>query len=79
MLESGKRSNVVLGNQLGYILLPFQLAMHDDPLAYVHKAKKTMDRKKSSLEVLFTYKTAKFLFSMLGLKVYLLPSIFVIF
>ncbi|XBI82995.1 hypothetical protein VPH35_091565 [Triticum aestivum] len=54
MIDSGKSDDVDWGNQLGYILLPFHLAMHDDPLAYVRKAKKTVDRKKSSLEVIFT-------------------------
>uniref|UniRef100_A0ACD6AJX7 Uncharacterized protein n=1 Tax=Avena sativa TaxID=4498 RepID=A0ACD6AJX7_AVESA len=68
MIESGKSSKVVWGNQLGYILLPLHLAMQYDPLAYVHKAKKTMDRKKSSLEVLCTYKTAEFFLKKFGLK-----------
>jgi hypothetical protein len=69
-MESGKSSNAAWGNQLGYILLPFHLAMHDDPLAYVHKAKKTMDRKKNSLEVVATYKTGEFFLKKFGLKVY---------
>uniref|UniRef100_A0A453LFI5 O-acyltransferase WSD1 C-terminal domain-containing protein n=1 Tax=Aegilops tauschii subsp. strangulata TaxID=200361 RepID=A0A453LFI5_AEGTS len=47
-------NDVAWGNQLGYILLPFHLAMHNDPLAYVRKAKMTVDRKKSSLEAIFT-------------------------
>ncbi|KAI4989253.1 wax ester synthase/diacylglycerol acyltransferase 11-like [Hordeum vulgare subsp. vulgare] len=68
MIESGKSSEVAWGNQLGYILLPFHLAMHDDPLAYVRKAKKTVDRKKSSLEVIFTCKMSEFFLKMLGLK-----------
>uniref|UniRef100_A0ACD5V9D5 Uncharacterized protein n=2 Tax=Avena sativa TaxID=4498 RepID=A0ACD5V9D5_AVESA len=68
MIESGKSSKVVWGNQLGYIFLPVHLAMQCDPLAYVHKAKKTMDRKKSSLEVLCTYKTAEFFLKKFGLK-----------
>ncbi|EMS64139.1 O-acyltransferase WSD1 [Triticum urartu] len=68
MIESGNNDDVAWGNQLGYILLPFHLAMHDDPLAYVRKAKKTVDRKKSSLEVIFTYKMTEFFLKMLGLK-----------
>jgi hypothetical protein len=79
MMESGKSSSVVWGNQLGYILLPFHLAMHDDPLAYIHKAKKTLDRKKRSLEVVITYKTGEFLLKKFGLKVYLLPTSYIYF
>ncbi|VAH22453.1 unnamed protein product [Triticum turgidum subsp. durum] len=68
MIESGKVDDVAWGNQLGYILLPFHLAMHDDPLAYVCKAMNTVDRKKSSLEVIFTYKITEIFLKMLGLK-----------
>ncbi|VAI35037.1 unnamed protein product [Triticum turgidum subsp. durum] len=68
MIDSGKSDDVDWGNQLGYILLPFHLAMHDDPLAYVRKAKKTVDRKKSSLEVIFTCKMGESFLKMFGLK-----------
>uniref|UniRef100_A0A453LFF8 Uncharacterized protein n=2 Tax=Aegilops tauschii subsp. strangulata TaxID=200361 RepID=A0A453LFF8_AEGTS len=73
MIDSGKSNDVDWGNQLGYILLPFHLAIHDDPLAYVRKAKKTVDRKKSSLEVIFTCKMGESFLKMFGLKVFLLP------
>ncbi|KAM3277063.1 hypothetical protein ACQJBY_045078 [Aegilops geniculata] len=69
MIESGKSNDVAWGNQLGYLLLPFHLAMHNDPLAYVCKAKKTIDRKKSSLEVIFTCKMNAFFVKMFGMKV----------
>ncbi|KAM0828794.1 hypothetical protein ACQ4PT_067308 [Festuca glaucescens] len=68
MIESGKSNEVAWGNQLGQILLQIHLAMHDDPLEYVRKAKKTMDRKKNSLEVVFTHKTSEFFLKMFGLK-----------
>ncbi|VAI20313.1 unnamed protein product [Triticum turgidum subsp. durum] len=68
MIVSGKNNDVAWGNQIGYILLPFQLAVHDDPLAYVRKAKKTLDRKKSSLEVIFTCKISELFVKMFGLK-----------
>lgn len=71
MIESGKSNDVAWGNELGYIILPFHLASHDDPLTYVRKAKKTVDRKKSSLEVIFTCKICEFFLKMLCLKVYL--------
>uniref|UniRef100_M8AQQ9 O-acyltransferase WSD1 C-terminal domain-containing protein n=1 Tax=Aegilops tauschii TaxID=37682 RepID=M8AQQ9_AEGTA len=53
MIEAGKSNDVAWGNQLGYILLPFHLAMHDDPLAYVRKGKKTTDRKKEAGSSIF--------------------------
>ncbi|XP_044378859.1 wax ester synthase/diacylglycerol acyltransferase 5-like [Triticum aestivum] len=68
IIVSGKSNDVAWGNQIGYILLPFQLAVHDDPLAYVRKAKKTLDRKKSSLEVIFTCKISELFVKMFGLK-----------
>ncbi|KAM0894252.1 hypothetical protein ACQ4PT_024587 [Festuca glaucescens] len=68
MIESGKSDDVAWGNQLGYIILPFHLAMHDDPLAYIRKAKKTLDRKKSSLEVVFTCKMSELFLKMFGVK-----------
>lgn len=68
MIESDKSNDVAWGNQLGYIILPFHLVMHDDLLAYVRKAKKTLDRKKSSLEVVFTCKMSEFFLKMFGLK-----------
>ncbi|XP_048531165.1 wax ester synthase/diacylglycerol acyltransferase 11-like isoform X1 [Triticum urartu] len=68
MIESGRSNDVAWGNQLGYILLPFHLAMHDNPLAYVRKAKMTVDRKKSSLEAIFTCKTSEVFVKMFGLK-----------
>ncbi|KAF7073879.1 hypothetical protein CFC21_078799 [Triticum aestivum] len=68
MIESGRSNDVAWGNQLGYILLPFHLAMHDDPLAYVRKAKMIVDRKKSSLEAIFTCKTSEVVVKMFGLK-----------
>ncbi|KAI4989266.1 hypothetical protein ZWY2020_036583 [Hordeum vulgare] len=68
MIESGKSNDVAWGNRVGYIVLPFHLAMHDDPLAYVPKAKNTVDRKKSSLEVIFTCKMGESFLKMFGLK-----------
>ncbi|XP_037442841.1 O-acyltransferase WSD1-like isoform X2 [Triticum dicoccoides] len=68
MIESGKSDDVAWGNQLGYILLPFHLTMHDDPLAYVRKGKKTIDRKKRSLEVIFTHKMNELFVKMFGMK-----------
>ncbi|GJN07837.1 hypothetical protein PR202_ga25703 [Eleusine coracana subsp. coracana] len=48
MMESGKHNELKWGNRLGYIMLPFEIVMHDGPLDYVRNAKKTVDRKKHS-------------------------------
>ncbi|KQJ95232.1 hypothetical protein BRADI_3g15950v3 [Brachypodium distachyon] len=69
MIESGDSNDVKWGNRLGYIILPFHIAMHNDPLEYVRKAKKTVERKKSSLEVIFTNMVTEFIIKTLGAKV----------
>ncbi|KAK5818923.1 hypothetical protein PVK06_023873 [Gossypium arboreum] len=43
------------GNWIGYVLLLFTIAIRDDPLDYVRDAKATIDRKKRSLEAIFTF------------------------
>ncbi|TKW30278.1 hypothetical protein SEVIR_2G025500v4 [Setaria viridis] len=68
MIESGKSNAVRWGNQLGYIILPFHLAMHDDPLEYVRKAKQIIDRKKSSLEVVIIHMAVEIIYKILGPK-----------
>uniref|UniRef100_A0A0D9XSH6 O-acyltransferase WSD1 C-terminal domain-containing protein n=1 Tax=Leersia perrieri TaxID=77586 RepID=A0A0D9XSH6_9ORYZ len=69
MINSGREEEVKLGNALGFIILPFHVGMHKDPLDYVRKAKKVVDRKKSSLEVVFTNLVAEVVFKLFGLKV----------
>ncbi|XP_039812017.1 O-acyltransferase WSD1-like, partial [Panicum virgatum] len=68
MIESGKGSDVKWGNELGFIILPFHICLHDDPLQYVRKAKKIVDRKKSSLEVVLTHLAAEVILKIIGLK-----------
>ncbi|KAM0836193.1 hypothetical protein ACQ4PT_062471 [Festuca glaucescens] len=68
LIESGKSGDVGWGNQLGYIILPFHVAMHDDPLVYVRKAKKTLDRKKRSLEMVFTCMISELFLKLFGMK-----------
>lgn len=68
MIESGKENDVKWGNELGFIILPFHIGLHDDPLQYVRKAKKIVDRKKSSLEVVFTHLAAEVILKIFGLK-----------
>ncbi|TVU46996.1 hypothetical protein EJB05_06570, partial [Eragrostis curvula] len=69
MMENGQHNNVKWGNQVGYIVLPFYIAMHDDPLEYIRKAKKIVDRKKNSLEAIFTHVTAETMTRHFGVKV----------
>ncbi|CAL4991986.1 unnamed protein product [Urochloa decumbens] len=69
LIESGKESDVKWGNELGFIILPFHIGLHDDdPLQYVRKAKKIVDRKKSSLEVVFTHLASEVILKIFGLK-----------
>ena len=78
MIESGKGSDVKWGNELGFIILPFHIGLHDDPLQYVRKAKKIVDRKKSSLEVVFTHLASEVILKIFGLKVHM-PSWYLFF
>ena len=57
------------GNSIGYILLPFDISLHDDPLDYIRSAKATIDKKKQSLESVLTYSSAKLMLKTLGLRV----------
>ncbi|KMT16030.1 hypothetical protein BVRB_3g052050 isoform B [Beta vulgaris subsp. vulgaris] len=57
------------GNSIGYILLPFDIALRDNPLDYIRKAKTTIDKKKQSLEAVFTFICAEFILKALGLGV----------
>ncbi|CAD6237418.1 unnamed protein product [Miscanthus lutarioriparius] len=57
MMESSKDNGARWGNKLGYMLIPFHLAKHDDPLEYVRKATKVARRKKSSMESVFGSQT----------------------
>ncbi|KAI3513849.1 hypothetical protein L1887_12052 [Cichorium endivia] len=57
------------GNKIGYSLLPFNITLKKDPLDYIRDAKAIMDRKKASLEPLFTYLFANLVFKLFGIKV----------
>ncbi|XBJ27418.1 hypothetical protein VPH35_004684 [Triticum aestivum] len=68
MMDPSKDNAVKWGNQIGYIVLPFHIAMHDDPLEYIRQGKKTADRKKRSLEAVFTYWSGNLVVKLLGIK-----------
>ncbi|CAL4914469.1 unnamed protein product [Urochloa decumbens] len=69
MMESGRHNDLKWGNRLGYIMLPFEIAMHDDPLDYVRNAKKTVDRKKHSLEAIITHAITVTVTKLFGIEV----------
>ncbi|KAE8819268.1 hypothetical protein D1007_02763 [Hordeum vulgare] len=62
-------TKVHTGNRLSSLICPFHIALHSDPLEYVRKANKSMLRKKSSLEVLFTQVVGEFLVKYFGVKI----------
>lgn len=66
-----KNSKAKWGNLLGYLLLPFNIALQDDPLDYVRQAKAIMDRKKHSYEAPCTYLCARLLQKVVGDEVHI--------
>lgn len=63
-----KDSKVRWGNLIGYVLLPITIALPDDPLDYVRKAKAIVDRKKFSFEAICSYSVGRFILELFGLK-----------
>ncbi|KAL6610628.1 hypothetical protein ACP70R_040597 [Stipagrostis hirtigluma subsp. patula] len=68
MMDSGRHNNAKWGNLIGYIVLPFHIAMHEDPLEYIRQGKRTAERKKRSLEAVFTYWSGNLIVKLLGIK-----------
>ncbi|XP_020264096.1 O-acyltransferase WSD1-like [Asparagus officinalis] len=66
MMEGGKSTR--WGNWLGYIILNFPILMYEDPLDYVRKGMKNTERKKNSLEAIFTYTSGTLIVKLLGIK-----------
>jgi hypothetical protein len=56
------------GNRVSFMVVPFQIDSHEDPLEYVRQAKKSADRKKYSLEAIFIQKFAKMGIKLLGVR-----------
>ncbi|KAJ0052383.1 hypothetical protein Pint_00591 [Pistacia integerrima] len=63
-----KDSKAKWGNWIGYVLLPFNIAIRDDPLDYVREAKAIVDRKKHSLEAIFTFSISEIVLKLFGIK-----------
>ncbi|XP_021729094.1 O-acyltransferase WSD1-like [Chenopodium quinoa] len=57
------------GNSIGYILVPFHIALREDPLDYIRSAKATIDKKKQSLEAIATFISGKIVLKIFGLRV----------
>lgn len=72
--EDEKKIKVVTGTKVGYILLPFSIAMRNDPLEYIHNVKSAVDRRKSSLEASFSLYITGILLKYSGFKVLCVPS-----
>ncbi|KAL1553098.1 wax ester synthase/diacylglycerol acyltransferase 3-like [Salvia divinorum] len=67
MLEK-EELNGMWGNIIAIVLLPFTIALQDDPLTYIRRAKSTMDRKKLSLAHQCACITMKLTTSLFGIK-----------
>lgn len=67
-----KGSKCKWGNWIGYMLFPFSLALHDDPLEHLRRVKSIINRKKNSLEALLTFTSTKILIKLLGVVVSLI-------
>ena len=72
MMDSNKSNGAKWGNLIGYIILPFHIAMHNDPLEYIRQGKRTTERKKTSLEAVFTYWSGNLIVKLFGMKVWFL-------
>ncbi|KAI3416771.1 Diacylglycerol O-acyltransferase, partial [Psidium guajava] len=63
-----KDTEVKWGNRIGYVLLPITIALRSNPLDYVREAKATVDRRKHSLEAVFTNSIAEVVLKLFGIK-----------
>lgn len=64
-----KRSTSRWGNSIGYVMIPLWMRSENDIFKYIRRAKKIMDRKKLSLEPLFSYVLLKLTVEVFGFKV----------
>ncbi|KAM3378520.1 wax ester synthase/diacylglycerol acyltransferase 11 [Capsicum galapagoense] len=63
-----KNTEAKWGNWVGSVLLPFKIALRDDPLVYVKETKATSFRKKNSLEAIYTCYISKLILKLFGIK-----------
>ncbi|KAJ0232016.1 hypothetical protein HA466_0294880 [Hirschfeldia incana] len=63
-----KRSTSRWGNSIGYAIIPLWMRSENDIFEYIRRAKTIMDRKKRSLEPLFSYVLLKLTVEVFGFK-----------
>ncbi|EOA35103.1 hypothetical protein CARUB_v10020217mg [Capsella rubella] len=63
-----KGSKCRWGNSIGYVLIPLEMKSNDDVFEYVRQSKTMMDRKKHSLEPLFSHGLLKCTLEVFGFK-----------
>ncbi|XP_010474267.1 PREDICTED: O-acyltransferase WSD1-like [Camelina sativa] len=63
-----KGSKCRWGNSIGYVLIPLETKSYDDVFEYVRQSKTIMDRKKHSLEPLFSNGLLKLTLKLFGFK-----------
>ncbi|KAF3664171.1 putative clustered mitochondria protein -like protein isoform X1 [Capsicum annuum] len=64
-----KNTTVVQGNCFGLAIFPLNITQLENSLDYVHKAKRSMDRKKHSLETRCTFNFIQLIFKLFGCRV----------
>ncbi|XP_050236444.1 wax ester synthase/diacylglycerol acyltransferase 11-like isoform X4 [Mercurialis annua] len=69
MSKESKQKKWGWGNKFGYMVLPFETALQNEPLDYVRQAKATVDRKKDSLEALCSFRIATLIVNIFGAEV----------
>ncbi|KAL8160050.1 hypothetical protein V2J09_001587 [Rumex salicifolius] len=63
-----KNTEAKWGNWIGFVLLPFTIGLRKDPLEYIREAKATIDRKKRSLEAIYTFTISEIALKLFGVK-----------
>ncbi|KAL7147998.1 hypothetical protein ABFS83_06G149200 [Erythranthe nasuta] len=74
VLDEKKELMGMWGNLVGIVLVPLTIALEDEPLAYIRRAKSTMDRKKLSLAPHCIYVLLKLLINFFGTKAAVLAA-----
>ncbi|KFK34209.1 hypothetical protein AALP_AA5G115000 [Arabis alpina] len=64
-----KGSKCKWGNWIGYIVFPLSIALRDDPLEHLRKAKWIVDRKKNSFGAALTFIFGNFIMKLFGVEV----------
>lgn len=74
-----KNTTVVQGNCFGLAIFPLNITQLENSLDYVHKAKRSMDRKKHSLETRCIFYILQLIFKFFGIRVLYLIFLLLIF